>query len=149
MRILRYTLKNGATSDLADLAFAVEIMGQAPLGWPQPNGYPDTQTAWMSASFVQTAWANHMRLTGGWWTETLSFPGIAAVVGNPSPAMRAGDFIDQVCGRLLFQPVNASHKAVLLRYLGRSADEPVGADNVALLDMFTKVVLDSPYFAVR
>lgn len=150
LRILGYVLKNGGTADIADVVFALEIMGQLPLGWPQPNGYPDTATAWMSASAVQAEWALHTRLAGGWWTETLVFPGVESLVTGLGDATKAGAYLDAVCERLLFQKMNSDHRQVLLSYIGRKEDEPVGsAGEAGVLQMIVKLVLDSPYFAVR
>lgn len=149
LRILDYQLKNDETADLADLVFSLEIMGQMPLGWPQPNGYPDTATAWTSASFFQSIWGVHMRLTGSWWTETLTFPGWSRLLDNPSESMTAGDLVDAVTNRLLAQQVTEDHKQMFLEYMGFSEDQAVGAEGLAWLPLLTKVVLDSPYFAVR
>ncbi len=148
-RVLDYALKNAGTGDIADVVFALGIMGQVPLGWPQPNGYPDTAPAWMSASGKQSEWGIHLRLTGGWWTKTFTFPGMAALLGHPSPSTPSGEFVDRVTERLLFQKVLPAHKSVLLGFLGRSAGEPIGTSGIAGLPMFAKLVLDSPYFAVR
>src|SRR5271167_4191070 len=98
-------------------------MGQAPLGWPQPNGYPDAASAWMSASAVQAEWAMHLRLTGGWWTRTLRFPGLVVLLGNPSASMPSGAFVDLVTERLLFQRVTSEHRSTLLAFLGRNKAE--------------------------
>jgi uncharacterized protein (DUF1800 family) len=149
LRILDYSLKNNETADIGDVVFSLGVMGQAPLGWPQPNGYPDTASAWMSASAVQAEWGMHLRLTGAWWTETLSFPGLRSLLGNPPASMPSGAFVDLVAARLVSQTVAPDQKAKFLAFLDRRESEPIGAGGLAGLAMFAKVVLDSPYFAVR
>ncbi|HLI44092.1 MAG TPA: DUF1800 domain-containing protein [Acidimicrobiales bacterium] len=150
LRILDYELANQLTGDLADLVFGLEIMGQQPLGWPQPNGYPDTAAAWSSASFLQEQWGFDLRLSGGWWTETLSFPGMLELLGRPSASMPAGTFVDVVTERLLCQQVTAAHRKIFLSFLDRDEDEPIGSSTLAgTLPLFCQLVLCSPYFAVR
>lgn len=149
LRVLDYRLATDGTCDISDLAFALEIMGQAPMGWPQPNGYPDTAGDWVSASFFQSAWGVHIRLAGGWWTEVLAFPGVLELLQNPPVSRASGTVLDALSRRLLFQTVAPSHRAALLAFMQRSEHEPIGADGLANLDMVAKAVLDSPYFALR
>jgi uncharacterized protein (DUF1800 family) len=149
LRILDYTLANDGLSDLADLSFCLEIMGQAPMGWPQPNGYPDVAASWKSASAAQTAWGCHVRLTGGWWTETLAFPGVLSLIGNPAPTSSSGDVLDALCERLLFQRISAEDRATVLGFMGFSGSEPIGPEGLLNIPIVAKVLLDSAYFAVR
>ncbi|MGH9293449.1 MAG: DUF1800 domain-containing protein [Acidimicrobiales bacterium] len=149
LRVLDYRLDGPGTDDVGDLGFVLQIMGQRPMGWVQPNGYPDVAPAWVSASATQAAWATHLRLAGGWWTKQLAFPGVAALLGHPAPSERAGDVLDKLAARLLFARLAVSHKAALLEFMGRGEDEPIGQSGVEGLGMLAKVLLDSPYFAVR
>ncbi|MGH9303194.1 MAG: DUF1800 domain-containing protein [Acidimicrobiales bacterium] len=149
LRVLDYRLKASGTSDIADLGFMLEIMGQAPMGWMQPNGYPDTAAEWMSASATQSAWAAHLRLAGGWWTKQLAFPGLAHLIGNPSSETPAGHVLDRLVSRLLFAPVKTAHRAALLKFMDRRPADPIGAGGLVGLPMVAKVILDSPYFALR
>lgn len=149
LRTLDYRLANNLTSDIGDLYFALEIMGQQPMGWVQPNGYPDVASSWRSASFLQSAWGVHLRLAGGWWTQTLSFPGIVKLIGNPADTSTAGSAVDALCARLLFQSVVPDHRALFLRFLGKAESDPIGSDGLANLGMLAKVILDSPYWTVR
>lgn len=149
LRVLDYRLKSPGTSDLGDIVFALGIMGQKPFAWPEPNGYPDTAGAWKSASDYQAEWAMHLRLTGGWWTKDMAFPGTSALCGNPPDTLASGSFVDRVCRRLLFQTVTPAHRAMMLQFLGRSEAEPIGTAGLAALPLFAMLVLDSPYFGVR
>lgn len=91
-----------------------------------------------------------MRLAGGWWTETLVFAGVESLVAGLHPTAKAGEYLDAVCERLLFQKMSSSHRSALLSYMGRSEDEPIGsAGEAGTLQMIVKLILDSPYFAVR
>jgi len=148
LRILDYALANPGTSDLADIDFCLGIMGQAPMGWPQPNGYPDVASSWMSASAAQSSWGLHLRLALGWWTETLSSPGVLALIGNPAASVPAGDVLDALSQRLLFQRLAERDRATMLGFLGLAEADPVG-DRLSDLGMAAKILLDSPYFAVR
>ena len=42
-------------------------LGNAPLNWGPPNGYPDTAVDWQSANGVLGRWNNHRSHVNGWW----------------------------------------------------------------------------------
>jgi hypothetical protein len=149
LRVLAFGLANDETADLDDLYFALEIMGHQPMGWPQPNGYPDVAASWRSASFLQEAWGIHIRLAGGWWTQTLTSPGIVKLIGNPAETTTAGTVVDELCARLLFQSVLPEHRTVFLQFLGKAESDPIGSDGLDNVWMLAKVILDSPYWTVR
>lgn len=149
LRTLDYRLDNGGTSDIGDVFFALEIMGHQPMGWPQPNGYPDAGRSWRSASYLQSAWGVHLRLACGWWTDTFAFPGVLRLIGNPDATESAGRAVDALCSRLLFQTVLPEHRTLFLQFIGKSDGDPLGADGQDKLPTLAKVILDSPYWTVR
>ena len=48
--------------------------GQAPMGWPAPNGYPDVAAAWGGASSTLNRWNFHLGLAGNWTLKAMTRP---------------------------------------------------------------------------
>ncbi len=67
-------------------------MGNVPLDWPAPNGYPDVAAAWRSAGNLLTSWNLHLGFAGGWW-DGLKAPAIDSDVRRVARAT-SGDAID-------------------------------------------------------
>ena len=59
-------------------------MGDCPLEWPAPNGYPDIAQAWRSSGSLLSMWNTHLGLAGGWWSG-LSNPA-KTLYGGGKPA---------------------------------------------------------------
>ncbi|RXW33097.1 DUF1800 domain-containing protein [Propioniciclava flava] len=51
---------------VADLYWTLRKMGHAPLGWDQPDGYPDVASAWRSTGHLGARWNLHRAIVSGW-----------------------------------------------------------------------------------
>lgn len=106
-------------------------MGQRPLGWPRPDGFPDIGDAWSSASRMLSSWRVHKNLAGAYYPKVgIEYKPWEYWLG-PLP-VRFDDLVDRLCRLLLaktrtprllatavaaidVQPaeiVNSSHRAV-------------------------------------
>ena len=65
---------------------ALGSFGQAPMGWPAPNGYPDVAAAWNGASSTLNRWNFHLGLAGNWTAKAMARP---AVTTSCPPRCRA------------------------------------------------------------
>ncbi len=83
---------------LTDLAWTLNGMGHAPLGWPQPNGYGDTAAEWQSPSMALAQFNATTALVHGWWPNKLNNPTAAKLLSSP-PRTRDG-VIDAVAVKL-------------------------------------------------
>ncbi|MFD1146808.1 DUF1800 domain-containing protein [Saccharothrix hoggarensis] len=98
-------------------------LGQAPLGWTSPDGYPDVAGAWRSTHITLGQWNAHRVLVHG-HRPGLTFRKPESLVEDP-PAT-TGEYLDALARRLLFQPLRASERQALLDYLEAKDDAPVG-----------------------
>jgi uncharacterized protein (DUF1800 family) len=122
-------------------------LGQSPVGWRSPNGYPDVQAAWPSASGLLETWNTHRRLVQGWDGYTAA--PASNLIGDRSQAT-VGDYIDSLCLRVCFQTFLPPHRDALLGFVGADAATPTDQSNLQdLVQHVVPLVLDSPYFALR
>ena len=149
MRVLGITLESG-TADLEDFVFALITTGNAPSTWGTPDGFPDVAEAWANPGATLTRWNVHMRLALGWWNRDFVTPGLPALVGNPASSIPAGQLLDRVCDRLLFQRMRAEHRSAVLSFMGLSETSPAGGWIAAdQLGVIAGLVLDSAYWGQR
>ena len=52
---------------LQGLYWLIEGLGDLPLAWIPPNGYPDYADAWRSAGITLGRWNMHVSMAYGWW----------------------------------------------------------------------------------
>ncbi len=139
------------TDGLIALYWMVEGLGQAPLAWTQPDGYPDVADAWRSAGGMLSRWNSHMSLAAHWWPEDLRAPKLDALVPKPLPKTH-GALVDALARGLVFRTLSASHRKAVLDFIGRSPGDPLSGDDEALgwrLPYLVSLILDSPYHMVR
>lgn len=132
---------------LEHLYWLTNRLGQAPLAWAPPDGYPDVAAAWGGAHGTLAVWNSHRALAGG-WHEGLSYPSLESLVGDPPGT--AGGYLDRLAQRLLFQPVEAAHRRALLELVEADEDTRAGELNLdRAARLLVPVLLDSAYHALR
>ncbi len=134
------------------LYWMINDLGDSPLAWSQPNGYPDTADAWRSAGGSLGRWNSHMSLAAHWWPSELSLPDLRKHLLPKKLPKTHGEMIDALAKRLVFRTLSTSHRAAVLGFLGVGANAPLSEDSDAVNDLLSSVVsliLDSPYFQVR
>ena len=126
----------------------LDTLGQAPFNWPPPDGYPDVAEDWLSTAANLARWNFLQRLTrnqvGG-----LASIDYTALVGAPAPTT-AGDLVDRLVERLVFQQIARGHRDALLRFLGLRADAKVDQQTVRSQGpALAALILSSSYAGVR
>lgn len=136
------------TADAAkELYWLTDRLGQAPLKWGPPNGYPDVAGAWNSAHAMLGIWNTHRALVQG-WHEGLSYTE-PEYVASPRPDT-VGAYLDVLAQRLVFQPLAPRDKTALLRFLGTGENSRVrDATLGGKVQHLVPLVLDSVYHALR
>jgi hypothetical protein len=135
------------TDALQTLHWVTNDMGDCPLDWPAPNGYPDVATAWRSAGTLLDIWDKHLGLVGGWWDGLKGVSVDALYGGNPA---NSGDAIDRLTQRLTGMRWSNAHRAVLQKFLNEPASTSM--TNSVLRwwgDPLAAVILDGPHHALR
>jgi uncharacterized protein (DUF1800 family) len=133
---------------VAGMTNAALAAGHRPLGWPAPNGYPDVQAAWRSAGGLLTLWNHHRAVVGGWYTGLRFVPPTELAAGMPTAT--AGEYVDSLCQRFLFQGFHPAQQAALIDFLG--GDPAASSERVGMrwkAHEVASLVLDSPYFMLR
>jgi uncharacterized protein (DUF1800 family) len=138
----------------ADTAKALEELytfttklGQPPLGWGPPDGYPDVANAWSSAAGMLETWNAHRAFVQGLW-KGLDNPKADTLVTQPAATL--GTYLDVLANRLIFQPMKPAEKDALIKFLGAKADTRVTDNNLGgKLPLVAPLILDSVYHALR
>jgi uncharacterized protein (DUF1800 family) len=137
-------------ADLRGLLWLTGTFGQAPMGWPAPNGYPDVAGALGGASSQLNRWNFHLGLTGGWTLKAMPRPALSTLVPATRPATY-GALVEALAARLLVTLSTAQRDAVC-RFLEHAPTDTLRADAPALgwrLPYVVALLLDSPTFATR
>jgi hypothetical protein len=122
-------------------------MGNCPLEWPAPNGYPDVAAAWRSAGTLLDTWEKHLGIVGGWWGGLKGANVDALYGGTPTTS---GDAINRLTQRLTGMPWSSTHRAVLQKFLNEPASTPMGNSVLQWWgEPLAAVILDAPHHALR
>jgi uncharacterized protein (DUF1800 family) len=97
---------------------AFELLGQAPMRWPDPDGYPDAAAAWVHPVGLLARWNAFLAVVQGWYWSFSFDP--TAVLGSRLP-VSAGAFVDTVAKALLSRAPTTPERNALLTYLGLAA----------------------------
>ena len=141
------------TTPGADTAKALDDMynftsklGQAPLAWGPPDGYPDVATAWSSAAGMLETWNQHRAFMSQQW-KGLNNPKADSLVSQPAATL--GTYLDVLCNRLVFQPMQPAEKDALIKFMGAKADTRITDNNLGgKLPLLAPLILDSVYHAL-
>lgn len=150
IRILGIAPDRAGVEGVKGLRWMAQTMGQSPLAWSLPDGYPDVAASWASASGSLSRWNAHMSLAAGWWPNTLTNSKGRALLPRRRPATH-GALVDALCRRLLIPPSGAARGAVCA-FLGKRPSSRLRAQDEALtwrLPYIVALLLDSPAFATR
>ncbi len=142
-------VKPGSKTDegIEGLYWMSNQLGQAPLNWGPPDGYPDIADAWGSAHATLGTWNAHRALLEG-WHKGVSYPDPEDFVGL-KPA-NVGRYIDTLSQRLIHQPMQPEHRNALLKFL--DAKHTTKVKDIRLggkIDHLVPLILDSVYHALR
>jgi uncharacterized protein (DUF1800 family) len=146
-RIIGIEPESGLRDAVEDMYRHVERLGQAPLAWGPPNGYPDVAGAWSSAHAMLGIWNSHRYLIQGRYRGVRT-PKPQYLVG-PVPGA-TGAYLDRLASRLVFQPLQAREKQALLKFL--NATEATKIKDATLggnVPHVAALILDSVYHALR
>jgi uncharacterized protein (DUF1800 family) len=156
VRVLGLRPDAKGTVGLQGLHWMLVNMGQAPLGWSPPNGYPDVSPAWQSAAGTLSRWNAHLNIAARWWPKTLTGPALTTMVPKKLPATH-GDLIDILSKRLLQRSIPAAQKSAICAFRTDQwstvkPSTPQRRNSSAIgwrLPYVVALLLDSPLHALR
>jgi uncharacterized protein (DUF1800 family) len=145
--------ENGRGTEAVDgLYWMLGDLGQQPLGWPLPNGYPDVAAAWRSAGGTLARWNATASLAAGWWPATLTRDPLSSLLPNPLPATHGG-LLDALWQRLHQRTIRAQDREALCSFLQVTAATPLASSSRVLQDWLLALVvamtLDAPAVMLR
>jgi uncharacterized protein (DUF1800 family) len=134
------------TKTLPTLHWMSSSIGQVPLDWSPPNGYPDVASAWRSSGTLLNLWEYHRGFAQSWWD---GFDPLDLTTLYTKPAT-SGAAITQLSVRLVGTPLPAAHQQALQTFLGEPASTPLAQSTLRwYLGHLVPLILDSPEFALR
>lgn len=132
---------------LQSLHWMTSAVGNVPLDWSAPNGYPDVAAAWRSSGSLLNLWAYHRGLTQNWYEGFAKFSA-ASLYGTAKPRT-SGEAIDVLTRRLTGMTFSAAHRQALQAFLGEPASTPIGQSQLRwYLEHLIPVILDGPHHAL-
>jgi uncharacterized protein (DUF1800 family) len=154
VRILGLRPDPGASTDgINALYWTLNTAGHAPMRWGQPDGYPDTATAWAAPTAFLTRFNAHLNLAAGWYPKQLTRPTslLSSLVPGPLPGTH-GALIDALARRLTGTPPPPTHTTALTAFVGKQPNSPLKPTDPAVngrLPYLIALLLDSPNFQTR
>jgi uncharacterized protein (DUF1800 family) len=152
LRILGIKPDRNGTDGMRGLYWMLSDLGNAPLSWVPPNGYPDMADAWRSAGGSLGRWNMHMSLAAHWWPNELVLPDLRNnLVPNRLPRTHGG-LVDALAKRLVFRELPPAHRRAVLDFLGVNASTPLDEDSGVMrweLASLVSLILDTPSFTSR
>ncbi|MCW2600259.1 MAG: hypothetical protein JWM02_2088 [Frankiales bacterium] len=130
------------------IASSLQQLGQAPFGWPAPDGYPDTAAAWASTASTLSRWNAAQALVQGAVRGIGPLDG-DTLVGTPLPAT-AGALVDRLAGKLIGPVPRRALRAAVLQGVSMPAGQAVDQATIgALTPQIAALLLSSPEAQVR
>ena len=126
-------------------------LGAYPLGWPRPDGQPQTSRAWASPARLLASMRVHWVLCGGWWPqdEVRYRPATAWV---PELPMRFDLIVDHLSQALLHRHSTSDLLRACCEFAGIEPHERITRDHPLMRHKLHRVlstILDSPAFYAR
>jgi uncharacterized protein (DUF1800 family) len=127
-----------------------ESMGQPPLGWHPPNGYPDVAAAWGGPGEIIARIQNRTSLVNKWWPSELAHPGYRSWLPAKLPTTW-GAVVDALAARLLYAKLTPAHRAAVLVLLQKKAADKVDWKwaEWPICGYLVPILLHSPYHTSR
>lgn len=136
---------------LQGLYWMVGDLGQQPLAWPQPDGYPDVASAWQSTAGTLARWNSNLNLAADWWPRGFSRKPLTALIPSPRPSTH-GALVVALGQRLRQRPTSTAERDAICAFLGVSPSAPLTANSEALtwrLPYVVALLLDAPAHQLR
>ncbi|CAA9367866.1 MAG: hypothetical protein AVDCRST_MAG32-258, partial [uncultured Nocardioides sp.] len=136
----------GSSSAANAILWQSQAIGQSPFAWGRPDGQPQDNRSWSSATRVLASFQFHYSVAGRWWPK-LDVTYREPIAWVPTPGMRFDALVDHLCTQLL--GTNAPQRLVTAacQATGTRADEAITSTHAIVLwkmPMLLTTLLDSP-----
>lgn len=147
-RILGVAPDSGDSKSLNGCYWALSGLGQAPLDWGPPDGYPDSAAAWMSSSGTLGRWNIHIGMLQGRWKDGMRASTPASLLGGNTPGNLEA-LIDLLSLRLIGTRLGEQQRAAIISFVLASGAPRVQDAINWRLDAICALVLNSPAWVQR
>lgn len=148
IRAMGMTIDRAAVVEIWHLYWALNSLGDAPLRWGPPNGYPDVAEAWLSGSQVAGRWDHHRALLYGQRQTYSPSPEFIAAI-TPDDGQTVREWVDAISHVVLGEGVDDRDLTAITTLLQTTPDARV-TDELARrkLDV-TALQFDSARYLLR
>ncbi|MCW2832444.1 MAG: hypothetical protein JWN68_397 [Nocardioides sp.] len=128
------------------ILYQADAIGQSPFSWGRPDGQPQDNRSWSSATRVLASFQFHYSAAGRWWPKQ-DIVYRAPVDWVPTPGMRFDALVDHLCKQLLGTPAPARLVQAACQATGTKAEAAITATHAIVgwkMPMLLTTLLDSP-----
>ena len=151
IRVLGLRPDATGTAGVRALQWMSGDLGQPPMGWPLPNGYPDKAGDWSSAATTLARWNMHVSLAANWWPKTLQRPEARTYLPAALPATH-GAAVDALRKRLCLPALTSAQRTAVCAFLDKGPGDALRSSDALVtwrLAYVMGLLLDSPNYTVR
>lgn len=152
MRALRSTPDRRGTASGKELRWKARGVGQAPMDWPAPNGYPDVAAAWSGSSSMLARWNFHLSAAGGGALKTLTRPRLPTLLGLSKRPATVGALVDRAAAALLVPDLTKAQRTAVCAFFGHKPNDKLRKNDSLIRNHLPELVaalLDTPNFFLR
>ena len=111
-----------ATNLTSSVMSQLSLLGQVPLAWETPDGYPDFDAHWTTAGAMVARWNLATLGSNGFGAPSPQFD-VNRILGTPAPAT-VGEALDRAAIAILGQPLEATARKSILSASGQTNTTP-------------------------
>jgi len=131
-----------------DMHWMCYSLGQVPLDWATPDGYPDVAEAWRSSGTLLQNWQYIIGFVQSWWTGWATLD-VNTLYGGVTP-LNSGHAINLLTKRLTNMTFSDEHRQYLQNFLNEPATTPIAKSNLQwYLSHLIPLILEGPHHALR
>lgn len=121
-------------------------VGQQPFSWSRPDGQPEDNRSWSSASRLLASFAMHYSVAGGWWPK-VDVTYRTAADWLPADSVRFDALVDHLSRTILGRAAPPRILTACIQATGTAADATITADHSVLgwkAPILLTTLLDTP-----
>ena len=107
-----------STNLMSSVTSQLGLLGQIPLSWETPDGYPDSDARWTTAGAMVARWNLATSSSNGFGAPAPQFDA-SRILGTPAPTT-VGEALDRAALALLGEPLEASARTAILSASGQT-----------------------------
>ncbi len=152
LRVLGVGPEPESLDSINSLMYQCQDMGQRPMAWSQPDGFPDRADNWLSTATTLNRWSSSRYLVEGWGTGNLVRPELATHLFGATMPKTYGEMVDKASTKLFGRILPTAHRNAVITFLGAKPLSPLTPTSSALtwrLRSWVALILDTPYHLYR